>query len=112
MPLEALVPAIAVAELAAGVAAARTAGELAIRRARLKYVQESFEILPFDAAAADAYGAIYAAARAAGRKTKRRAPDYLIAAIAAANAIPLYTKNPKDVAVAKGLVEIIGVPKS
>lgn len=98
------------AELAAGPHATANKSERARRQARLQWVEASFVSLPFDAAAARAYGMIYAAAKATGRKTKRRLADYMIAATAAANGLPLYTKNPKDFAVAKGLVDITALP--
>jgi predicted nucleic acid-binding protein len=110
LPVEIYVPAVALAELAAGPHAARSKAEAARRQVRLQAIEASFSPLPFDAAAARAYGMIYAAARTSGRKTKRRLADYMIAATALANGLPLYTKNPKDFAVAKGLVEIVAVP--
>ena len=89
LPDESYVPAVALAELAAGPHATRDSGERARRQARLQWVEASFVSLPFDAAAARGYGMIYAAARMAGRKSKRRLADYMIAAIAAVNRIPL-----------------------
>ncbi len=59
----------------------------------------TFEPLPFDAAAARAYGRIYAGAIASGRKARgRRAVDLLIAAVALAADLPLYTCNAGDFA--------------
>ena len=54
--------------------------------------------LPLDAAAARAYGLVYAATRARERKPcGARAVDLFIAAIALANDLPLFTRNPGDV---------------
>ena len=50
-----------------------------------------------DGAVARAYGRVYAAVAAAGRKARgRRALDLLIAATALAAELPLYTLNPDD----------------
>ena len=47
-------------------------------------------------AAARAFGQVAASARRSGRKTSARACDAMIAAIAVANGLPLYTCNPAD----------------
>lgn len=109
LPDVSYVPAVALAELASGLYRAPSAADRAARRARLQWARNAFEILPFDALAAVAYGEIVEAARAAGRKTKRRMGDYLIAATAMANDLPLYTLNPRDFVVAKSMVKIIAI---
>ena len=55
-----------------------------------------FDPLPFDAQAARAFGRVAASLRRAGRKTAARAYDAMIAAIAVANDLPLYTCNAAD----------------
>jgi hypothetical protein len=62
--------------------------------------------LPFDAEAARAYGRLFAAAKAAGRTSRARLADLLIAATAAANGLPLYSRNPSDFS---GLERILSV---
>jgi len=52
------------------------------------------------------YGRIFAATRAAGRSTRARLADLLIASTAAANGLPLYTRNPSDFAVLGRLVTV------
>lgn len=97
LPLELAVSAVTLAELAAGPHATSDPAERARRQDRLQRVESSFDPLPFDAAAARAYGRIYAAVTAAGRKARgRRAIDLLIAATALAGDLPLYTCNPDD----------------
>lgn len=97
LPLELAVSAVTLAELAAGPHATSVPAERARRQDRLQRVESSFDPLPFDAAAARAYGRIYAAVTAAGRKARgRRAIDLLIAATALAGELPLYTCNPDD----------------
>ena len=59
-------------------------------------MEASFDPLPLDAAAARAFGRVASDLRRAGRKPQARALDALIAAIAIANDLPLYTCNPDD----------------
>jgi hypothetical protein len=62
----------------------------------LQQAEAAFEPLPFDAAAARAFGRVSASLRRAGRKSKARTFDAMIAAIALANDLPIYTCNPDD----------------
>lgn len=111
LPAEIAVSAVTLAELAAGPHAADDAGERARRQDRLQRVEATFDPLPVDAAVARAYGRVYAAVAAAGRKARgRRAFDLLIAATALASSLPLYTRNPRDFAALDGLVEVVAVP--
>lgn len=97
LPDEFAVSAITMAELAAGPHATDDRAERARRQDRLQRAEATFSPLPFDDAAARAYGRIYASVRAAGRKARgRRAVDLLIAATALASELPLYTCNPDD----------------
>jgi predicted nucleic acid-binding protein len=98
------------AELVAGPHATDDPDERARRQERLQLVEATFEPLPFDEGPARAYGRVYAAQLAAGRKARgRRAVDLLIAAVALANDLPLYTCNPDDFAALTGLIEIHAV---
>jgi predicted nucleic acid-binding protein len=111
LPEELAVSAITFAELAAGPHASADLNERARRQERLQRSEATFEPLPFDAAAAHAYGRIYAAVTAAGRKARgRRAVDLLVAAIALARELPLYTRNADDFAGLEELLEIVSVP--
>jgi predicted nucleic acid-binding protein len=108
LPDELAISTITLAELAAGPHAATDADERARRQERLQQTEATFEPLPFDAAAARAYGRIYAAVTVAGRMARgRRAVDMLVAAVALASEIPLYTRNPDDFAGLTELLEII-----
>jgi predicted nucleic acid-binding protein len=99
LPVQAAVSAVTVAELAAGPHATSDPLERARRQDRLQRVEATFDPLPFDAAAARAHGRLYASLVAAGRRARgRRAVDLLIAAIAVAQELPLYTCNPNDFA--------------
>ena len=108
LPEELAISTITLAELAAGPHAATDAAERARRQERLQQTEATFEPLPFDAAAARAYGRIYAAVTVAGRKARgRRAVDMLVAAVALSREIPLYTLNPDDFAGLAELLEIV-----
>lgn len=109
LPLEAAVSAITLAELAAGPHATMDHRERARRQDRLQRVEAAFEPIAFDADAARAYGRVVATAGSSGRTTRRRAVDLMIAATAAAAGMPLYTRNPDDVAGLEGIVEVVTV---
>jgi predicted nucleic acid-binding protein len=110
LPDEAAVSAVTFAELAAGPHATCDLEERARRQDRLQWLETAFDPLPFDGSAARAYGRIYAAVAAAGRKTRgRRALDLLIAATALAAGLPLFTCNPADFGGLDELVEVVPV---
>ncbi len=110
LPVELAVSAITMAELAAGPHAAADPEERARRQDRLQRAEATFEPFPFDADAARAYGLVYAAVTAVGRKARgARAVDLLIAATAKAAGLPLYTRNPDDFKALEHLVEIVAV---
>ncbi len=97
LPLEPTIAAVTLAELAAGPHATDDPEERARRQDRLQRIEALLDPLPFDAAAARAYGRIYAATRTQQRKPRgARAVDLLIAATALANDLPLFTRNPAD----------------
>jgi predicted nucleic acid-binding protein len=107
LPAHMTIAAISLAELAAGPHATSDAVERARRQERLQRVEAVFTLLPFDAAAARAYGRIYAATVVGGRKPRGRgAVDLLIAATALAAQLPLFTRNPSDF---DGLTDLIDV---
>ena len=110
LPVEAAVSAVTMAELAAGPHAAADAEERARRQDRLQRAEAAFDPLPFDGDAARAYGRIFAAVAAAGRKARgARAVDLLIAAAALGAGLPLYTRNGDDFRALDGLVDVIEV---
>ena len=103
LPDAPLITAITLAELSVGPLVAATDPERAARLAHLQQAEADFEPLPFDADAARAFGQVAASLRRAGRKTSARAYDAMIAAIAIANDLPLYTCNPDDFIGIEGL---------
>lgn len=110
LPSELGISAVTLAELAAGPHATPDPAERARRQDRLQRTEATFEPLPLDGAVARAYGRVYAAIAAAGRKARgRRAFDLLIAATALAAELPLYTRNPDDFDELDGLIQVVAV---
>lgn len=110
LPVEVAVSAVTMAELAAGPHATTDPDERARRQDRLQRAEAAFDPLPFDGEASRAYGRIYAAVVASGRKARgARAVDLLIAATACAAGLPLYTRNPEDFRAISGLVEVVAI---
>jgi predicted nucleic acid-binding protein len=111
LPSEVAISAVTLAELAAGPHSTADPEERARRQDRLQRTEATFESLPIDGAVARAYGRVYAAVAAAGRKAHgRRAFDLLIAATALADELPLYTRIPDDFRELGGLLEVVAVP--
>lgn len=108
LPDESAISSITLAELAAGPHATDDDRERARRQDRLQWAAATWDPLPFDADAARAYARVFAAMRAAGRTSRTRVADLLIAATAAAHGLPLYTRNPVDL---HGLEQVVTVIK-
>jgi predicted nucleic acid-binding protein len=110
LPEELAISAITLAELAAGPHATSDPIERARRQDRLQRTEATFEALPVDANVARAYGRVYAAVAAAGRKARgRRATALFIAATAIAANLPLYTRNPSDFSGLDELLDVVAV---
>jgi tRNA(fMet)-specific endonuclease VapC len=109
LPAEPLITAVTLAELSVGPLVARDDAERAARQAHLQQAEADFDPLPFDAAAARAFGQVAASLRRAGRKPAARAYDAMIAATALAIDLPLYTCNATDFAGIDGL-QVVHVP--
>jgi predicted nucleic acid-binding protein len=101
------VSAVTLAELSVGPLVASGA-ERSRRLARLQKVESDIEVLPFDADAARAFGHVAASLRRKGRKVAARTYDAMIASVALANGLPLYTCNPRDFEGIDGL-EVVAV---
>ena len=108
LPAEVAVSALTMAELAAGPHATADPQERARRQDRLQRAEAAFDPLPFDTNAARAYGRIFSAVIAAGRKARGARPvDLLITATALAAGLPLYTRNGDDFLALDDLVEVV-----
>lgn len=108
LPDESAITAITLAELAAGPHATDDAIERSIRQERLQWAEATFDAVPFDIAAARSYGRIYALVRAA-RQPRGRLADLMIASIAAAHHLPLYTRNPSDFTGLHSMIAVIRI---
>jgi predicted nucleic acid-binding protein len=96
LPSRPAITTITLAELSVGPLVASTEAERAARQAHVQQAEHDFEAIPFDAASARAFGRVAADLRSAGRKPAARAYDALIASVAIAHALPLFTVNPGD----------------
>jgi predicted nucleic acid-binding protein len=110
LPSELVVCSVSLAELSAGVHSAVDAVERGRRIVRLQRVEATFSPLPFDAEAARQYGIIAAEVISMGRKPRGRVADLMIASIAAANRLPLFTTNPADFHGLESVVTVVPVP--
>jgi len=106
LPHAPLISSITLAELSVGPLVARDPVERAARLAHLQQAEADFDPLPFDADAARAFGQVAASLRRSGRKAAARAYDAMIAAVALANDLPLFTCNPGDFAGIDGLTVV------
>jgi hypothetical protein len=112
LPDEPLITTVTLAELSVGPLVARDERERAERQAHLQQAESDFTPLPFDAAAARAFGRVAASLRQAGRKPAARSYDAMIAATALANGLPVYTANSADFNGIDGLdVVAVDVPE-
>jgi predicted nucleic acid-binding protein len=110
LPSEVAISSITLAELAAGPNATKDPVERSRRQDRVQRVEAAFDPIAFGVEAARAYGRVFAAVAHSGRKPRgARAVDLLIASVALAEGLPLYTRNPADFAHLDGLVDVITV---
>ena len=109
LPAESAITAVTLAELAAGPHATANAIERSTRQERLQWAEATFDALPFDGAAARSYGRVYALVRAARRQPRNRLADLMIASVAAAHQLPLYTRNPTDFGGLESLITVFPV---
>lgn len=106
LPDETAIAAVTLAELSAGPHATDDVDERARRQDRLLWVTITWDAIPFDEDAARSFGRVYAAVRASGRSPRSRLADLLIAATAAANGLPVVTRNPDDFAGLEDVVDL------
>ncbi|MFI5801134.1 type II toxin-antitoxin system VapC family toxin [Streptomyces sp. NPDC051677] len=106
LPAEMAITAITLAELSAGPHQVRSNAERARRTDILQRAENEFDPIPFDAEAARMYGRVCAAVVSAGRQPRRSIADLMIASIAIAEGLPLFTTNPDDF---RGLHDLLTV---
>ena len=120
LPDQMAISAVTLAELSAGPHQVRRNDEQSdydehAERARrldvLQRAENEFDPIPFDAEAARIYGRVTAAVITAGRKPGRRLADLMIAAIAIAEDLPLFTTSPDDFAGLDHLLTLVPVTR-
>jgi len=110
LPYESMISSITLGELAAGPHGTADPAKRAHRQERLQQIESALDVLSFDAASARAFGRIWGAISAIGRKPRGGRPvDLLIAATALAEGLPLYTLNPADLRGLEDLIEVVPV---
>lgn len=109
LPVEPLITTVTLAELSVGPLVARDDRERAARQVHVQLAESDFDPLPFDVAAARAFGRVSASLHRHGRKTAARAYDAMIAATAMANDLSVHTCNPDDFRGIDGLT-VVAVP--
>jgi hypothetical protein len=103
------ITAITLAELHQGIVMATDAATRAARVEKLGAAAADFEPLPFDELAAARFGTLVGLVLAAGRNPRPRRVDLMIAAIASARGLPLYTRNPADFIGLDAALKVISV---
>jgi predicted nucleic acid-binding protein len=90
---------------------AEARAERARRTDVLQRAEHEFDPIAFDAEAARSFDRMSAAVQGAGRTPRRRVADLMIAAVAAAQGLPLYTTNPDDFGGLDPIVDVMPVPR-
>jgi predicted nucleic acid-binding protein len=103
---EVAISVVSLTELHFGVLVAPDEDARALRMRRLGIVEDRFDALPFDAAAARECGRLHAAVAQRGGQPRRRSLDLAIAATANVNGAALLTYNVKDFKTIEDLVDV------
>ncbi len=93
---DAAISVVSLTELHFGVLVAKDEEARARRTRRLGAIEDHFDALPFDAAAARECGRLHAIVAQRGGQPRRRAFDLAIAATASVHGVPLLTYNIDD----------------
>ena len=109
LPMVPELTAITMAELHQGVAMAKDAVSRTARTEKLAAAIVEFEPLPFDGPAAARYGTLVALTGEANRDPKPRRINLMIAAIASARGLPLYTRNAKDLVGLADMLQVVEI---
>jgi len=103
---DAAVSVVSLTELHFGVLVAPDDETRALRMKRLGSIEDHFDALPFDAAAARECGRLHALVAKRGGQPRRRALDLAIAATASVHGVPLLTYNTKDFQIIADTVDV------
>jgi predicted nucleic acid-binding protein len=101
------ISAVSIAELEFGVLVTQDPQKRALRLARLSAILRNFDPLLVDSYVAASYGRLAALTQEAGRKTRARSMDLLIAATAHAHGARLITANVSDFDHLLGVLEVV-----
>ena len=107
---EVAVSAVTIGELQYGVTAAADPLAQMYRRRRVQATLDRFEVLPFDVATAEYYGALAALVRQHGRNPRPRRMDLQIAATAARHGVVLLTRNGSDFTGLESPLTVVDLP--
>lgn len=103
------VSAVTLGELHYGVGAALDPVEQLHRRHRLALLLSTYDVVPFDAEAAESYGLLATIVRRAGRTPRPRRIDLMIAATAVSHGLSLATRNGADLKYLQRVLNVIDV---
>jgi predicted nucleic acid-binding protein len=103
---DAAISVVSLTELHFGVLVARDDETRATRMRRLGAIEEHFDALPFDAAAARECGRLHALVAQRGGQPRRRALDLAIAATASVHNVPLLTYDVRDFQILAGELDV------
>jgi predicted nucleic acid-binding protein len=103
---DAAISVISLTELHFGVLVAPDDETRALRMQRLGAIEDHFDALPFDAAAARECGRLHALVAQRGGQPRRRALDLAIAATASVHRVPLLTYNIRDFQIIAGEIDV------
>jgi predicted nucleic acid-binding protein len=103
---DAAISVVSLTELHFGVLVAKDDDTRARRMLRLGAIEDHFDALPFDAAAARECGRLHAVVAKRGGQPRRRAFDLAIAATANVQGVPLLTYNIKDFQIIDDMVDL------
>ena len=106
--IEGRVSSVSYGELNVGVSVAKTAEGRASRLARMQRIIAVYGSgVPFDDLVAASYGYLFGVSHQAGKRSRTRVADLMIAATAHHLGVPLITRNPADFARVGSQVEIV-----
>jgi toxin FitB len=103
---DAAISVVSLTELHFGVLVARDDETRGLRMLRLGAIEDHFDALPFEAAAARECGRLHALVAKRGGQPRRRAFDLAIAATANVHGVALLTYNTKDFQILAGEIDL------
>jgi toxin FitB len=103
---DAAISVVSLTELHFGVLVARDDETRALRLLRLGAIEDHFDALPFEAAAARECGRLHALVAKRGGQPRRRALDLAIAATANVHGVALLTYNTRDFQILAGEIDL------